>query len=75
MPHLHCPRCHRTAWVRAYGEQPVRCRGCGSALGVLAGADARLTTAVRERFARDALRDAGRQRFVRDSGPPHRLSE
>lgn len=67
MPYLHCPRCHRTAWVRAEADRGVSCRHCGTKLGPLAGEEARfLAGAVRERFARDARLTAGRRRFVRD---------
>jgi len=65
MPYLHCPRCHRTAWLRAHSDRDLECRHCGTKLA--AGGDARfLTGAVRERFARDARLTAGRKRFVRD---------
>ena len=33
-----------------------------------------LTGAVRERFARDARRDGGRMRFVRDGAAAHRVA-
>jgi ribosomal protein S27E len=55
MPYLHCPQCHRTAWVRAQHTQPVECRRCGRALDLAAAGDVGyLTTAVRERLRRDA---------------------
>ena len=67
MPYLHCPRCHRTAWLRTPAEGQLACRHCGSTLDPMAGGDARfLTGAVRERFARDARRSGGPPRFVRD---------
>ena len=67
MPYLHCPRCHRTAWLRADAREQLTCRHCGSTLDPMAGSDARfLTGAVRERFARDARLTAGHKRFVRD---------
>jgi ribosomal protein S27E len=67
LPYLHCPRCHRTAWVRAHQEADVPCRHCGTALAPMSGSDVRLlTVAVRERFARDARLNAGRPRFIRD---------
>ena len=73
MPYLHCPRCHRTAWTRRIAGEGVECRGCGTRLSTLNDGDARLlANAVRERFARDAQRDADRIRFVRD---PQRLAE
>jgi ribosomal protein L37AE/L43A len=76
MPYLECPRCRRTAWLRAATERALECRHCGAPLGSLAGNDLRfLTGAVRERFARDARLNPGRPRFVRDSGPPHRVPE
>ncbi len=69
MPYLHCPHCHRTAWTRSLAGDASDCRGCGRRLSRLSDGDARLLTiAVRERFARDALRDPGRERFVRDPG-------
>ncbi len=68
MPYLHCPTCHRTAWVRKAAGEGLDCRGCGRSLSSLGESDARLlTTAVRERFARDARRDRDRPRFVRGS--------
>ena len=66
MPYLHCPRCHRTAWVRAAGTDPIECRHCGRELELTPAGDMRhLTSAVRERFARDARLTAGAKRFVR----------
>ena len=68
MPYLHCPRCHRTAWVRKLAGDGIdvpELRHAASARSA-DGDAALLTTAVRERFARDARRDAGRERFVRD---------
>jgi ribosomal protein S27E len=68
MPYLHCPRCHRTAWVRDRVAAEIPCRHCGATLGALTGSDARfLAGAVRERLARDARRSAGPPRFIRDS--------
>jgi ribosomal protein S27E len=73
MPYLHCPRCHRTAWVRAGFDGEVECRQCGKALALLPGSEASyLAGAVRARFAREARLDAGRSRFVRD---PQRLHD
>jgi ribosomal protein S27E len=66
MPYLHCPRCHRTAWVRASSDHTIDCRTCGARLDAMGGDHARLlATAVRERLAREAQRDAARSRFVR----------
>ena len=73
MPYLHCPRCHRTAWLRVEAAQHITCRHCGTTLDPPAGSDTRfLTGAVRERFARDARRGAGPPRFIRD---PQRLPD
>jgi ribosomal protein S27E len=73
MPYLHCTRCHRTAWVRERVAADIACRHCGTTLDALAGTDARLlATAVRERLARDARRNAGPPRFIRD---PQRLPD
>jgi hypothetical protein len=67
VPYLQCPRCHRTAWVQASGDDAVACRHCGTTLTALSRRElAALTGAVRERFARDARRDVGRKRFVRE---------
>ena len=67
MPYLHCPRCHRTAWLRATTDQEIECRHCGTTLNPTSASDVRLLTgAVRERFARDARLNVGRKRFVRD---------
>ena len=67
MPYLNCPRCHRTAWVRASREQEMECRHCGAPLDPATGSEIRLLSgAVRERFARDAQLTAGHKRFVRD---------
>ena len=68
MPYLHCPRCHRTAWVRERVTAEMACRHCGTALDALTGSDARfLAGAVRQRLARDARRTGGPPRFIRDS--------
>ena len=67
MPYLHCPQCHRTAWVRAESTNPPPCRGCGEPLDDALGDVQLLTVAVRERFARDSARTAGMARFVRDA--------
>ncbi len=69
MPYLHCPRCHRTAWMRSRKtEEAIACRHCGTTLtAVTVDETAFLTGAVRERFARDARRNAGRTRFVREA--------
>jgi transcription initiation factor IIE alpha subunit len=73
LPYLHCPRCHRTAWLRANIDREVACRHCGTSLDAMASSDARyLAGAVRERFARDARLNAGRKRFIRD---PRRLAD
>jgi hypothetical protein len=73
MPYLHCPRCHRTAWLRTPGERETACRHCGTTLDPMAGSDVRfITSAVRERFARDARRNSGPSRFVRE---PRRLAD
>ena len=62
MPYLHCPQCHRTAWVRAGRSGPVECRRCGRDLDVASAGDVdHLTTAVRERFRRDARSAADAQ--------------
>jgi len=67
VPYLHCPRCHRTAWLRSDTGQEIACRHCGTTLSPLEGSEARyLASAVRERFARDARLEPGRKRFVRD---------
>ena len=67
MPYLHCPQCHRTAWVRATREEPVTCRHCGRALDLAPAGDVGyLTAAVRERFARDARAGGTPKRFIRD---------
>jgi transcription initiation factor TFIIIB Brf1 subunit/transcription initiation factor TFIIB len=67
MPYLHCPRCHRTAFVRASFDDEIACRRCGTALGPMHDSELRfLARAVRERLARDARLNAGRKRFVRD---------
>ena len=67
MPYLHCPRCHRSAWLRADTEEAVACRHCGTTLSGMSHAElSALTGAVRERFARDARLNAGRKRFVRE---------
>ena len=68
MPYLHCPHCHRTAWVRSIPATPPTCRGCGELLSDGIGDVQLLTAAVRDRFARDAMRTADMRRFVRDSG-------
>ena len=66
MPYLHCPQCHRTAWVRTTREEPVECRHCGRELDLAPAGDVGyLTAAVRERFARDARNGASAKRFVR----------
>jgi len=66
MPYLHCPRCHRTAWVRAESAKPLDCRRCGHELDLSTAGDVRyLTSAVREHLAREARMDATARRFVR----------
>ena len=73
MPYLHCPRCHRTAWVRARAEGRIACGHCGTTLDATTGGDARfLAGALRERLARDARRSDAPPRFVRD---PQRLAD
>ena len=69
MPYLHCPECRRSAWVRAErSNAPVECRGCGRALELATAGDVGyLTTAVRERFQRDARSAATARRFVRQA--------
>ena len=76
MPYLHCPSCHRAAWLRQAAGPGARCRRCDTRLTAVlsGGSDALLTAAVRARFARDARHEGGHRRFVRDSGP-HRLAE
>jgi hypothetical protein len=75
MPYLHCPSCRRTAWLHTGVEPGLRCRHCDTALTPMGAREARsLTAAVRQRFERDIRLDAGRPRFVRDSGP-HRVAE
>jgi ribosomal protein S27E len=75
MPYLHCPRCRRTAWLHSTAAPGMRCQNCDSVMSPMPSGEARfLAAAVRERFARDAQLDAGRPRFVRDSGP-HRVAE
>jgi len=67
LPYLHCPRCHRTAWLQAAAEDELACRHCGTTLNSVSRAELNaLTGAVRERFARDARLNAGRKRFVRE---------
>ena len=67
MPYLHCPGCHRTAWLRAGSAQQIACRHCGTALDPMSVNEVRLLAgAVRERLARDARLNASRRRFVRD---------
>jgi ribosomal protein S27E len=66
MPYLHCPGCHRTAWVRATSTGPIECRHCGRELELTPAGDVGyLTSAVREQFARDARASATMKRFVR----------
>ena len=73
LPYLHCPRCDRTAWVRTHTDDDLGCRHCHTALRPMTGIDARLlTAAVRARFARDARRNTGPPRFIRD---PERLPD
>jgi ribosomal protein L37AE/L43A len=71
MPYLHCPRCHRTAWMRSRkSEDAIACHHCGTTLTVVtADETAFLTGAVRERFARDVRRSGARPRFLRDAPP------
>jgi hypothetical protein len=63
MPHLQCPRCDGTTWLRGDPERQPVCEHCGSALTPL---PRRLAAALRERSARDARLSADRPRFVRD---------
>jgi ribosomal protein S27E len=73
MPYLHCPRCHRNAWLRAERAGDVACRSCGTTLTPAAGNEtAFLAGAVRARLARESRLTAGPPRFVRD---PQRLAE
>ena len=73
MPYLHCPDCHRTAWVRSRYEEGVQCRQCGTTLSLMPGSEARyLTGAIRQRFVRESRLDAERPRFTRD---PQRLHD
>jgi hypothetical protein len=76
MAYLHCPSCHRSAWLGDAAPHGARCRRCDAALTAVVGAaaDPLLTAAVRARFGRDMRLDAGRGRFVRGSGP-HRVAE
>ena len=67
MPYLHCPICHRTAWLSNVPREPVACRRCGAALDPVSAGDARfLAGAVRDlrarepRFGRAARRTAPR---------------
>jgi ribosomal protein S27E len=67
MPYLHCPRCHRTAWVRSGRDGKVECRQCGTTLSLMPGSEAQyLAGAVRARFAREARDGTERARFIRD---------
>ena len=67
MSYLHCPNCDRTARLDGSTEPGLLCGHCESVLVPMpAGRAGMLTAAVRRRFARDALHDAGRPRFVRD---------
>jgi ribosomal protein S27E len=69
MPYLHCPHCHRTAWLSATPRTPVECRRCGAALDPMGAHDARfLTNAVRDLQARRAASG----RFARGAGKPSR---
>jgi hypothetical protein len=74
MPYLHCPHCHRTAWLSAPPSAAVECRRCGTALDPLGAHDARfLTAAVRDLRAQRAASGA---RFMRGAGPPsHRAPQ
>ena len=66
MPYLHCPHCHRTAWLLTTAEAGARCRHCDAALTPMPDGQARyLVSAVRERFARDAQLELTRRRFIR----------
>jgi hypothetical protein len=72
MPYLHCPHCHRTAWVRAGFDGEVQCRQCDTPLALMPGSEARyLAGAVRARFARDARFETAQPRFVRDQQRLH----
>ena len=70
MPHMHCPHCHRNAWLSAAPRAAVECRHCGTELEPVSAWDARFITGV----AREAR--AGRGRFARDTAarPPGRAS-
>jgi ribosomal protein S27E len=65
--YLHCPSCDRSAWLDTAARPALRCHHCDTPLAPMsAGRARRLTDLVRRRFARDAVLDAGRARFVRD---------
>jgi hypothetical protein len=65
--YLHCPSCDRTAHLDGSVEAALFCHHCGTPLAPMPARRARrLVAAVRRRFERDAVLDAGRPRFVRD---------
>ena len=67
MSYLHCPNCERTARLDGSAEPGLLCRHCESVLVPMPAGRARmLAAALRRRFERDAVLDAGRARFVRD---------
>ena len=41
MPHMHCPHCHRNAWLSAAPRAAVECRHCGTELEPVSAWDAR----------------------------------
>jgi hypothetical protein len=66
--YLHCPSCHRTAWLGPAAEPRMACRDCGTTLGaVLSGEAPFLSVAVRELHARDAVYATQGRRFVREA--------
>jgi hypothetical protein len=62
-PPAECPHCQRASWLRGDPEREAVCERCGSALAPFSR---RLAARLRLRLARDARRDAGRPRFVRE---------
>jgi ribosomal protein S27E len=65
---MHCPHCHRNAWLSASPRVAVECRHCGTELEPVSAWDARFISSV----AREMR--AGRGRFTRDAPvrPPGR---
>jgi ribosomal protein S27E len=64
VPHMHCPHCHRNAWLSMAPRAAVECRHCGTELEQVSAWDARLITGA----AREMR--AGRGRFTRDAAVP-----